>query len=340
MELTWLWVQLASAAALILVAAHFMAKSVDHISDATGLGKSFAGVVMLATATSLPELGTGVSSIVIVEDINEGVNLAAGSAFGSNLFNLLIIALLDIAWRKKPFLASVSRSSLLIGVLGMLIISLSAGATLLYRLDTPTASWRVSPMSIGIFCVFIASMYLIYMSDRRGQADGAGAPKEANKPSVGLSRSVVVYFITAAIVVGAAVWLAKTGEHIVEMTELSSSFVGTLFLALSTSLPELAASFAALRLGSSELAITNVLGSNLFNMGFVLFLNDAALSGGTLWAKISNTHAVTGAAGVAMTAVVIAGIYARKEKQQRLPVTPESALLILLYIAAMVFIVR
>ena len=84
---------------------------------------------MLATATSLPELGTGVSSIALVGG-EMGVNLAAGDAFGSNLFNLLIIALLDIAWRKKPLLASVSRSALLVGVLGMLIISLAAGATL------------------------------------------------------------------------------------------------------------------------------------------------------------------------------------------------------------------
>lgn len=337
MELTWLWVQLAAAAGLILVAAHFMAKSVDHISDATGLGKSFAGVVMLATATSLPELGTGVSSIVFVEDENVGVNLAAGDAFGSNLFNLLIIALLDIYWRKKPLLASVSRSALLVGVLGMLIISLAAGATLLYRLDTPTASWRVSPMSMGVFCVFIASMYLIYMSGKGGHEGGA---HEQNEPGGSLPRSFLIYFITAAVVVGAAVWLAKTGEHIVHQTGLESGFVGTLFLAFSTSLPELAASFAALRLGSPELAITNVLGSNLFNMGFVLFLDDAALSGGTLWAKISDTHAITGGAAVAMTAVVIFGIYARKEKRQRLPITPESALLILLYIAAMVFIVR
>ena len=339
MELTLLWVQLAAAAGLILVAAHFMAKSVDHISDATGLGKSFAGVVMLATATSLPELGTGVSSIALVGG-EKGVNLAAGDAFGSNLFNLLIIALLDIAWRKKPLLASVSRSALLVGVLGMVIISIAAGATLLYRLDTPTASWRISPMSIGIFCVFLASMYLIYLSDKRGQAESAGAPQEANDPNAPLAKSVITYFVTASIVVGAAVWLAKTGEHIVEMTGWSSSFVGTLFLALSTSLPELAASFAALRLGSPELAITNVLGSNLFNMGFVLFLDDAALSGGTLWANISNTHAITGAAAVAMTVVVVVGIYSRKGKRQRLPVTPESALLILLYLAAMVFIMR
>ena len=59
------------------------------------------------------------------------------------------------------------------------------------------------------------------------------------------------------------------------------------FLALSASLPELAASIAALRLGAPELAITNVLGSNLFNMGFALFLDDIAYADGALWYGIS-----------------------------------------------------
>ena len=340
MEQVWLWAQLAAAAGLILGAAHHMAKAVDHIAENTRLGRSFAGVVMLATATSLPELGTGVSSIALVEG-TVGVDLAAGDAFGSNLFNLLIIGILDLVWRKGPILASVSRATLLVAVLGAGIISIAAGATLLYGPDTQTADWRVSPMSIGIICAFIASMHLIYRAEQGGTAaEGAASAERA-----GISKAVMVYLFTALIVVSAAVWLAKTGESIVHATGLEGGFVGTLFLALSTSLPELAASLAALRLGAPDLAITNVLGSNLFNMGFVLFLDDVALANGTLWAQISNTHALTGAVAVVMTGVVIAGLAGRR-KQAEAPeaadeaaprgvsVTPESALLIALYIAA------
>ena len=91
MDATLLWFQLACSAGVILFAATYMADSAETISIRTGLGRTFIGVVMLATATSLPELGTGVSSIVWLDE----PDLAAGDAFGSNLFNLLIIGVLE-----------------------------------------------------------------------------------------------------------------------------------------------------------------------------------------------------------------------------------------------------
>ena len=122
MHLALLWLQLAGAAIVILGASNFLAKSADVIAFKTGLGRAFIGVVLLATATSLPELGTGVSSITLVDE----PDLAVGDAFGSNLFNLLIIGLLDLFWRNGPILGSVSITSVLIGSLGIIVISLAA----------------------------------------------------------------------------------------------------------------------------------------------------------------------------------------------------------------------
>ena len=87
LELVLLWLQLAGAAGIILAASTWLAKSADIIAEKAGLGRSFIGVVLLATATSLPELGTGVSAITIVGT----PDLAAGDAFGSNLVNLLLV---------------------------------------------------------------------------------------------------------------------------------------------------------------------------------------------------------------------------------------------------------
>ena len=72
-----LWTTLAVLAAVILIAATQLAKSADIIAFKTGLGRSFIGVVLLATATSLPELGTGVSAVTMIGG-PEGANLAAG----------------------------------------------------------------------------------------------------------------------------------------------------------------------------------------------------------------------------------------------------------------------
>ena len=144
--------------------------------------------------------------------------------------------------------------------------------------------------------------------------------------------------ITAAIVVASAVWLANIGEYLVHAMGWEASFVGTQFLALSTSLPEVAASFAALRIGAPELAITNVLGSNLFNMGFVLFLDDVAFTEGALWSGIAQIHQFTAVAAILMTAIVVAGVATRAWRRPKWPLSPEGASVIALYIIASVLV--
>ena len=110
--------------------------------------------------------------------------------------------------------------------------------------------------------------------------------------------------------------------------------MGTQFLAFSTSLPELATSFAAIRLHAPELAITNVLGSNLFNMGFVLFLDDVAYSDGVLWAAISEIHALTAVIGIVMTSVVIIALLGHLRGETTRFWKVETPLLIGLYVVA------
>ena len=339
---------------MILFAAQYMARSADIIAEKTGLGRSFVGVVMLATATSLPELGTGVTSIVWVGE----VNLAAGDAFGSNLFNLLIIGLLDLYWRRGPILASVSSTSAMVGTLGILVISVGMGGMLISHLTEITSAWYISPISVIMFGVFLTAMYTIYKAEQNGNApEPAGASNgeepaavhatakradyasgrgafpphapparsggvarasahghSANYEDESLKRAFGIYLITAAAVVAAAVWLAHTGEAIAELMNWDASFVGTQFLALSTSLPELAASIAALRLGAPDLAITNVLGSNLFNMGFVLFLDDIAYVEGSLWHGISDIHMLTAIIAIVMTTIVIVSVMVHRQR--------------------------
>ena len=338
MELALLWGQLTVAAAIILVTAHFMARAADIIAEKTGLGRSFVGVVMLATATSLPELGTGLSSILLVGE----VDLAAGDAFGSNLFNLLIIGLLDIYWRRGPVLAYVTATAGLVGILGILVISIAVIAMIVHGLTTASSSWYVSPVSVLMFGTFIVAMYLIYRAEHGESAaasDHQASHGESNYPDESLLRASVTYVVTASIVVGAAIWLAHTGDRVADAMGWEASFMGTQFLALSTSLPELAASFAALRLGAPELAITNVLGSNLFNMGFVLFLDDVAFTDGVLWRGISDIHLMTAAMALIMTAIVVVGLHTSSRPSGRQSVvTWEGASMILLYIAVSVLV--
>ena len=332
-----LWSQLLIAAAIILFASNYLAKSADIIAIKTGLGRSFIGVVMLATATSLPELGLGISSITLVN----APDLAVGDAFGSNIFNLLIIGILDLFWRNGPILNSVGRSPAMVAALGILIISITLLAAFIHtHTGSALSDWFISPLTFAMFVAFAVSMYVIYLN---GNGNGNGAshapePQEDYAAS-SLSRSFSIYAAAAAVIALSAIWLAASGEGIAHAMGWQASFVGTQFLALSTSLPELAASFAALRINAPALAISNVLGSNLFNMGFILMVDDFAVGGKPLWAAVSDIHEMTATFAILMSAIIIIGILSRG--RPRLPhkfITYESILLIGTYLVTSILV--
>ena len=331
-----LWAYLAVAAAVILLSSQFLARSADVIAEKTGLGRSFVGVVLLATATSLPELGTGVSSIVLVG----APDLAAGDAFGSNLFNLLIIALLDLYWRNGPILNAVGTTTVLVAALGTVVITLAIIATFVHGATASLSDWPLSPFSFVVLLVFMGGMFLIYRHDSSQRKDSKGEAQPERYGEAKLWKASLAYAASAAVIVAAAVWLAKTGDGIAEEMGWEASFVGTLFLAFSTSLPELATSFAAVRMRAPELAIANVLGSNLFNMGVVLFVDDLAYTEGVFWRGISEVHMLTGAVGVLMTIVVIVALLARPRRRPVRYWTFEGAGLVVLYLVASVMVFR
>ena len=344
--LVW-WLILIAMAVAILITSNFLAKAADVIAEKTGLGRSFIGVVLLATATSLPELGTGLSSILLVGE----PDLAAGDAFGSNLFNILIIGVLDLVWRNGPILNAVTKTPVLVAGLGILLISISTLALVIHGSNMLISDWYVSPMSLLLIVIFLVSMYLIFRRDKQTGEDISLSPDLPKYESYSLSRSSLVYFVSAAALVVASVILAKTGHSIAQMMGWEASFVGTQFLALSTSLPELATSLAALKLGAPELAISNVLGSNIFNMGFVLFLDDLAYVDGPLWGGVSQIHILTGIIAILMTAVVMTSLIAGKSVGYRDIVlsyrgyktkiwTLESLVLLILYAVASILMFK
>ena len=335
MSLALLWLQLGAMAAVILVASHFLARSADVVAEKTGLGRSFVGVVMLATATSLPEMGTGISAIVLVD----APDLAAGDAFGSNLFNLMIIGLADLYWRNGPVLTAVKFTSAVVAVLGVGLIALAIAAIYIHHATSVASTWYLSPVSVLMIVGFFAAMLLIYRHERGTDASAdIGEETRASYADQSLRRAFGIYFAAAAVVVASAVWLAMVGEHIAEEMGWEASFMGTQFLALSTSLPEIATAFAALRINAPNLAITNVLGSNVFNMGFVLFVDDLVYSQGAVWSAVSQVHILTGLIAILMTVIVLAGVLTRPRSRMRPGWTPEGIALVAAYIGAGVLV--
>ena len=332
MPIALLWLQLAGVTIMIVTASHFLAKSADIISFKTGLGQSLIGVGLLATVTSLPELGTGVSSVTFVDS----PDLAAGDAFGSNLFNLLIIGLLDIFWRRGPILTAVSSTAILVAALGIGVIAIAASALVIHSMTTATSTWPISPISIVLIIAFAGAMFMIYRFER--SQDDVEIEANGKYAEASGTAATVMFLVSAGVILGSAVWLAQTGDSIAEEMGWEASFVGTQFLALSTSLPELATAVAAIRLNAPTLAISNLLGSNLFNMGFILFIDDAAFTQGVLWSNVSQIHTLTSIVALIMTAVVIIALINRSRTRPNRFWTFEALMLIGLYVVASIFV--
>src|SRR4030043_615018 len=98
------------------------------------------------------------------------------------------------------------------------------------------------------------------------------SPPAASYGGISLKRAAIFFTITALATAGAGIWLGFIGDELSMVTGLKASFVGSLFLAVCTSAPEIVVSISALRLGALDMAGGDIIGSNLFNMGGIVFV--------------------------------------------------------------------
>lgn len=146
-------------------------------------------------------------------------------------------------------------------------------------------------------------------------------------------------FAAAALaILVAAPLLADSAVKIAEATGISTTFIGTSLVAITTSLPELVTTFAAVRLGAFDLAVGNLFGSNAFNM-CVMFFADVAYRPGSLLNAVNNTHAVTALVGILLMNVGLMGIIYRAKKRFPL-IEPNGVLIVVGYLLGMWMLFR
>ncbi|HEX4957943.1 MAG TPA: hypothetical protein VFV46_07175 [Lacibacter sp.] len=304
----------------------------DLLAEKTGLSKGWIGLILMASVTSLPELMVGISSSAIVQS----PDLAAGDVFGSCAFNLGILAMLDAFIPGKKSLSGVaSPTHMLNAALGILLVAL-AGLALFLPRDIYLTSW-IGVSSIIFILVYVASIRIIYKNEQNHSGDITQNHKNTVDISLTLRQVIVRYTAMAFLIIGAALALPYFAEHIAEMSGLKTSFVGTFFLALSTSLPEVAVSVAAIRSGSIDLAVGNLLGSNIFNV-FILAIDDLFYTKGLLLKDASDIHLVSAFSVIIMNAVVIIGL-SYKAQGKRFLLAWDALLIFIIYILNLVLLV-
>jgi cation:H+ antiporter len=125
------------------------------------------------------------------------------------------------------------------------------------------------------------------------------------------SRAVFWQFgVAAAAVVAAGLWLPFVGERIAVVLDMHETFVGTLFIAFATSVPELVIAVAAIRIGAPNMAVGNLLGSNLFNI-LILAPEDLLFARGPILSAASGLHALSAVSAIVMTGIVMVALLVR-----------------------------
>jgi cation:H+ antiporter len=328
----WQWIVVfAASAAVIMLAGTFLARAGDSIATRTRLGGLFVGMLLMASATSLPEIVTDVSAALA-----GAPDLAVADLFGSSMANMAILGLLDLASRRSVW------PGIELGHARVGAIAIALTALIVLGVISPTGI-RIGWLGIEPIVVVVAYVGAAAWIGRSEPAlpptGGEEAPADGVEELLtpigwaagegSLRRDLVTFGLAAVAILVSGPSLAISAQGIAEETGIAQTFIGITLLAVATSLPELVASLAAIRIGAHDLAVGNLFGSNAFNMTIVLWV-DLAYTDGPVLDAISIGQMVPGIGAILMMALAIGAIVSGTGTRLRRG-EPDAVLLILAY---------
>jgi cation:H+ antiporter len=265
----------------------FLAIRLSIYADTIERKSALSGILialLLGGATSLPEITTSVTSIII-----SNPDLAVGNVLGSNLFNVMILATLDLFFRKHKIMIYASKENRYTSLL-TIFLSFLVAASLFFNIP-----YHI--FGIGIDTVILIIVYFIgvkIISTYAAEHVEEEEKQEENLQDRGptLKRAVVGFSIAAVFIMVFGSILTISGDRIAVITGLGASFVGSFLVAASTSLPEAVSVVIAIRLKNYKLAIGGIVGSNLFNL-LILAGTDVFYRKGALLSAASGSHLYT-----------------------------------------------
>lgn len=317
----------AGSAAALAGAGVLLARAGDEIAQRAGLSRLFVGMVLVGAATSLPEIATDVSAAV-----GGAPDLAVSELFGSSMANMAVLAVVDLVHRQRVWpVVEVGHARV-----ATVAIGLTALATLAVLTPTGVAVGWVGVDTLAIGGAYVAAVAWMRRSPvgRFGRVEVLPVPTGWARPRRDGLRGPVLRFVAASVVIFAAAPVAAwAATEVAAASGLGETFVGGALLALSTSMPELLASIAAVRIGAHDLAVGNIFGSNAFNMA-VLVLVDAAYLPGPVLGAVDPSLAVAGTSAILLMALALAALVHGTETRVR-RLEPDAVLLLAAYVGSL-----
>ncbi|NPA52610.1 MAG: sodium:calcium antiporter [Aquificae bacterium] len=320
-----LWVEFFVLMLIVLFSGKNLVKYGDILAEKLNLGKTIIGLIFIASITSLPELITGISSVAIVES----ADLLAGDIFGSCMANLFMLVILDAFIKQQPLTTKVHHGFTLTASFGIVLIVVAVLSILMSKYIF-SIKW-VSLSSLIIIVIYIFALKVSTSYERRLLKKATHEIAQKLKyEQIPLKDVVFKYALNSVFIIFAATLLPERGEKIIQAFGLSETFFGSFFIAVTTSLPELAVSIASIKLGLVQIAVANLLGSNIFNV-FIMAVSDFFFLKGSVYSYMSLSSVIPALFAVIMTCVVIIGLIYKVERKYFF-IGNESILLAILYV--------
>jgi cation:H+ antiporter len=308
-----IWLQFLLVTGVITFSGTRLSRYGDILAEKTGMGRTWLGLVVLAAITSLPEFATGVSAVFWVD----APDITVGDLLGSCVFNLLILAVVDLLYPESPALTAADQGHLLAACFGMMMLGLAVMGLLAANPVAIFAFMRVSLIGPMLIICYLAAMRILFRYQRRERAAFLAVQEEEEKrlyDHITLRSAAWKFSANALGVMAAGAFLPQVAESLAHLMGWQQSMVGTIFVAASTSLPELVVTLGALRLGAVDLAVGNLFGSNLINLAFLGMMALLYVKAPILQV-VSGSHAGTGLMAIIMTAIAGAELVYRPQKK-------------------------
>jgi cation:H+ antiporter len=304
------WLGFIVCAAAIIMCSIKLGLYGDLLSQRTKLGGAWIGLMLLGAATSLPELVTTITATVI----QKAPNMAVGNVLGSNCFNVFALAIIDLFLVRNFTRPKPDGSNIIAGAYAIILTTLLAVGIVLNELPAVAG---VGVVSLVIFAVYLFSARNMFVLDQRIESErpGGGKPIEGAPDDLTVSQIGWRMLGMSALVIFAGTFTTHFANQIAIETGWGEAFAGNLLLAVATSLPELAVTTTAIRIGAVGMGIGNILGSCVFNPS-IIFITDLVYRDGSIFAHIDEkSHLITALeANVLIAIVVISLVYRPKYK--------------------------
>jgi cation:H+ antiporter len=319
------------AALLIAIVGSRLSGVADQLADKTGLGEALVGALLLGGATSLPGIVTSATAAA-----GGYAELALSNALGGIAAQTAFLAIADLAYRRANLEhAAASMENLLQGTLLIALLTIP-----LLAASLPQWTWfGIHPATPIMFVVYAYGLRIsgrvrknpMWQAEQTSETQADEPEEGAEHGSLG---GLVARMALFALLVGIAGWfVARTGTAIAELSGLSQTLIGGFLTAVSTSLPELVTSVAAVRRGALTLAVGGIIGGNAFDTLFIA-VSDIAYREGSIYAAIGSRQIFFVALGMALTVVLIMGMIQR-ERHGFANIGFESAFIALLYLLSL-----